>query len=320
MNRWYSRYATALSLLLGAYLGNLAAQGVSSSAIGLQQGGTPKGAFVVMNCSTNMTCSVSGGIATITSTGGGGGSAGVSSGPFASVPACGMTGYVYVATDSGVNGYCNGSSSLVWKYGPLIVAPVTTADTAWFGQNGATIAADTATEGILLTSTQSNANNVQARIKATASTPYTQIGCFNLYNGQAFSNAGLIWTDGTNATTSNLITFGPVFNGTALTMMPGLQLQVNKATGTVGATTGYSTVTVPNSESVNALCLGLSDDGTNRSYAYSYDKQNWYVLLTTTRTDFLTPTEMGYYVNSAASNQIIEMHLFSWETVASALF
>lgn len=249
-----------------------------------------------------------------------GGGATVTSGPFGSAPSCTTSQFVYVSTDAGVVGYCNGSSSLMWKYGAIVVNPLGTGDTSWFNQSGATIVADTGAEGVILTSTAGGGNNLQARLKAVPGTPYTQIACFNDYGGQAFSQVGILWTDGTNISTSNFIELGLVYAGTTFTSQPGPQINISKGTGVTAGTTGYSLSTVPNAVSNSAPCFAFDDNGTNRKYAYSYDKQNWIVLLSTTRTDFLTPTQMGYFVNTSASSQISVMHVFSWETVGSALF
>lgn len=66
-------YGTAL--LLGFLLGWRApavADGVAGFSLIVQQSGTTKGAAVTMNCSTNVTCSLSGGVVTLTASGSGG--------------------------------------------------------------------------------------------------------------------------------------------------------------------------------------------------------------------------------------------------------
>jgi hypothetical protein len=68
------------------------------------------------------------------------------------------------------------------------------------------------------------------------------------------------------------------------------------------------------------LCFGVSDNGTNRHIAYSFNKTDWFLVLSTTNTDFITPTEVGYSVNSLNSSTIVTMHVFDFESVASALF
>ena len=250
---------------------------------------------------------------------GGGSGATVSLGAFASAPSCTSSPFIYLANNAGVVGYCNGSSTLTWKYGPLLVKPTTTGATSWFNQTGASIAADTATEGVVLTGTAGGGNNVQARLMAVPATPYTQIGCFNQYASLSpFNSLGILLTDGTNVSTSKIITSEALFSNGAPS---GLQLAIAKQTGATGGTASYTlTPTFPPAFS-NPVCFAVQDDGTtNRKWAISYDRQNWDVVLTTTRTDFLTAADVGFFVNTGTSNVIPIMHLFSWETVASTLF
>ena len=61
-----------VGLLLGWGL-RVDAQGIGFSLL-IQSSGTPIGAVVGMNCSTNVTCTISGGIVQVSAAGGGGGS------------------------------------------------------------------------------------------------------------------------------------------------------------------------------------------------------------------------------------------------------
>jgi hypothetical protein len=67
------RLATVAAILVGFWLGLSGQSETSGSSIGIQQSGTPSGAAGVLNCSTNMTCSVSNGVVSISSTASGGG-------------------------------------------------------------------------------------------------------------------------------------------------------------------------------------------------------------------------------------------------------
>jgi hypothetical protein len=67
----------AALLILPAFLLGLGVELHGDSPTGwsliIQQGGSTKGAAVILNCSTNVTCSLSGGVVTVTASGGGGG-------------------------------------------------------------------------------------------------------------------------------------------------------------------------------------------------------------------------------------------------------
>jgi hypothetical protein len=63
------------AVLIGWLIGGklpLRGDGATGFSLIVQQSGTTKGAAVKMNCSTNVTCSLSGGVVTVTATGGGG--------------------------------------------------------------------------------------------------------------------------------------------------------------------------------------------------------------------------------------------------------
>ena len=57
---------TAVCLLLGFYVGARGQSGLSGSVFGVQQSGSSKGGAAILNCSTNVTCSLSGGVVSLT--------------------------------------------------------------------------------------------------------------------------------------------------------------------------------------------------------------------------------------------------------------
>ena len=74
-NKLIGIVGTAVALAFGAALGGLYGQppSISSSPLAIQNGGTPQGSATILNCSTNTTCTVSGGVATLVSALGAGG-------------------------------------------------------------------------------------------------------------------------------------------------------------------------------------------------------------------------------------------------------
>jgi hypothetical protein len=243
-------------------------------------------------------------------TGGSTSGATITIGNFSGIGSCTTSPFIYYAEDAGLVGYCDGSSDLDYKYGPINAVPTTLAATTAF--NGPTAA--NVPGGITMTATAGGGGNTQGRLMAVPSTPYVQIACMEAQLPfLSFPSVGMIWTDGTNTSTSKIIQFiilettSDVFN-----------VQVSKQTGVTGGTTGYSGV---NWAAGPSLCLALQDDGTTAlKYAYSYDRQNWQVVLSTGRADFLTPTNVGVYVNTGGSNSAPSSHVFSWESVSGTLF
>jgi hypothetical protein len=250
-------------------------------------------------------------------TAGGGSGATISFGAYASRPSCTTSPFIYVTTDSGITEFCNGSSSVAYRYGSILVTPFGTGTTSWFNQTSATVAADTSGAGVVLTGTANSGVNVQGRIQAVPSTPYTQIACFEsgISNSAGFGLAGMLLTNGT-AAGSGLIEIQAVIGNIGEPQVMG----VAKRTGATGSGANYTLTPAQPVLSSQQLCFGVSDNGTNRHIAYSFNKADWFLVLSTTNTDFITPTEVGYSVNSLNSSTIVTMHVFDFESVASALF
>jgi hypothetical protein len=248
---------------------------------------------------------------------GGGGGASITVGSY-TAQTCGASAFIFVANNSPINFFCDGSSHGLYKYGPFIITPFNTSDTAWFNQDGGTITADKAGAGIVLTGVAtSGTSNTQGRLKSVPSTPYTQIGCFepNLATPTGFPAAGIMLTNGTNTSTSGIIEYQYVINAAN----DPFSMNISKRTGVTGGGSNYTTT--PASPGVGgSVCEAFQDDGTTRKAAYSFNKSDWFVMLSVSDTDFITPTEIGYYVNSLISNTVPAMHLFDWETVSGTLF
>jgi hypothetical protein len=223
-------------------------------------------------------------------------------GTFSAVPPC-VNAFTYYTTDAGLMAYCNGSK-LAYKYGPVNAVPTTLAATTPF--NGPTAA--NVPGGITLTATAGASTNTQARLMPVPTTPYVQIGCMETEWAIANApSAGVIWTDGTNVSTSKIILFGSSTFDLSINVQTGVTGMLSSA----GVDWGIG----------NTVCLALQDDGTTSlKYAFSIDRQNWTLILTTIRTAFLTPTEVGVYVNTGGSNTAPAAHVFSWETVQGTLF
>lgn len=249
---------------------------------------------------------------------GGGGT--ITVGAYSTLPACTSSSYVFIANDAPVNAFCNGSSTLYQKYGPFKIVPPVLGDTVWFNQTSAAISAVPA--GVVLTSSPgSGNNNVNARLQAYPSTPFTQIACFDgAMPPSNFASLGMFISDGTNVSTSKLVTsaMGNSSSGSSGGTVASVQTFDQRFTNVTTATANPTYVTY----GVNLpICFAIQDDGsTNRKLAFSYDRQNWFVTLTEARTTFLTPADIGYYVNTGSSGLAPIIHLVSWELVGSTLF
>jgi hypothetical protein len=61
------------------------------------------------------------------------------------------------------------------------------------------------------------------------------------------------------------------------------------------------------------IWLRIADNGTNRIVSFSVDGVLWTALHTVGRTDFITPNQVGFYVNAANATWGIGMFLVHWE-------
>lgn len=209
-------------------------------------------------------------------------------------------------------GICNGSE-WIWRHSQFgMIAPPVLAGTSWFNQTSATFDQDGA--GALLTGTAAGGGvkNIQARVMAVPDTPYMQVGCFEGYQtGSNYVEIGMLWSDGTNAASSKIVTTALVTVNTNY-----LTFHQKYTNATTFPNTGYSVtnLSIPGS----GFCLALQDDGSTRTVAISHDKATWAVFGSEAHTDYLTPTHIGFYVNSNESGKIPKLRVVHWETTASA--
>jgi hypothetical protein len=244
---------------------------------------------------------------------GGGGSVGTLRGTFASIPTCNLAnkGATYWATDAGLEGTCN-ASSWFYRFGSIqgIVPTSSAAVSTWYNQTSATVV--DVPGGVILTGTPNGGANIQGRLVALPATPYTAIVCLaNRQKPNNYAQLGLLVTNGTAASSAAIIAGNGVANGYYY-----LAQQYNSATSFSGDANGV----VYQQYGDGPQCYGLSDNGTTRRIAYSYDGQNWFVFVDSTHTNFLTATHAGYGVNSNQSNGTLVVQVYSWQVVNSALF
>jgi hypothetical protein len=247
---------------------------------------------------------------------GGGGGANVDQTAFASTPSCTTTPFVDFITDAGLVGYCNGSSSLKWKYGRVNAVPLSS--NPFTGFNAPSISVSKG--GAVLTGSAGAGNNLQGELIAVPSTPYVQIACFEVYASESYAQGGMIWTNGTNTSTSGIIYFANLVSATTPANVSYSLVQLAHQTGVSGSASQYAGTTEWTA-GLGGICFGMQDDGTTAlKYAYSFDRQTWNVVLSTSRTDIFTPSDVGVYVNTSSANTVPKMHLFSWESVSGTLF
>jgi hypothetical protein len=213
----------------------------------------------------------------------GGGGAG-NSGTFAARPSCtsGISGQVYLATDSQVQSLCNGTSWLDFINGFNRTAPPSAGSLNWVNQGGAT--GTNANGGLLMTWPSSASDSLRCLMKGSYPTPpYTfTVGIITTYPSIDYFLFGITVSDGTK-----FIMFGPAYDdfqqSFGFTWRASNWANTTTNSGSAGGT-AYPLVQGP------VIYVTLNDDNTNfNAYISSnpYDLQR-YKILTVSRTSFIS--------------------------------
>jgi hypothetical protein len=210
----------------------------------------------------------------------------IQTGTHASRPTAGNAGRIYLPND----GYSLGrDSGTAWEtFGPVF--PFTLpSDTgfSWVNQGGATL--DVTKDALTIVDVASGSGTLlRGRVKTAPATPYV-ITAYLLSTAHAkeFHAYGLGWR---NSGSGSIVFFNVV--GTSA---GSYNLNVQKFTGPTAFSANYQTTTLgfkPN-------WLRITDDGVNRICWMSEDGQNWVQVHSIGRTDFITPDQIGFFVQSS---------------------
>lgn len=184
---------------------------------------------------------------------------------------------------------------------------------SWLNQTGASVT--TRAQSIVLAGTGGSGANAQCRVATAPATPYTIVATYiPMVPNANFAHAGILFSDGTKLSAVGLISdsigIGKITHltanhyNTASSGAGGLGLSFDQYTAN-----GYP------------ITLLLQDDGVNRKFGYSPDGGVYIQsLVSEGRTNFLTATQVGFYVDTNGSTAATFMVLVNWAVVASALF
>ncbi len=223
--------------------------------------------------------------------------AAVSTGTLAAPPTPTKGGWVFLPSDAPYLVRDTGAALEYW--GPVwkMTIPVD-GDYSWVNQGGASVVVN---GSIHLTAPGAATDNIRARVKSAPATPYTITAFMRGYSYPGSSGYfGLCFTNGTA-----IMTFG-VGTGTG---------------GTRNQLTKWNTSTSFNSNyldnpalSMEGNWLRIADDGANRICSFSPDGYNWVAVHSIGRTDFLTATTVGFFLQTnIGTGKNIGATLFSWK-------
>lgn len=227
---------------------------------------------------------------------------------YASRPAAGNAGDLFLPSDGVAIERDNGTTWAPW--GPLfpLTAPVS-GDFAWVNQGGATV--DTTHGGVILRTDGSGSTNLRIRKKAAPSTPYTIDLAFIpnfAYQASSSQNVGFVWRQSSDGKL-HAVALG-VTNANDITLWS------TKYTNPTTFSAHYSGFPI----TATALFYGggpiffrAADNGTNRVFSISANGQTWFQIDSQGSGDFLTANEVGFFVSDNAGSVATGMTLLSWK-------
>jgi hypothetical protein len=238
-------------------------------------------------------------------------------GVFASRPSCGSTnnGNVYYSTDIPHFSECNGTSWQDFVRG----IPMTLPSAATF----TTFTAPTVTTNgmVNLEASSTGAASLQGEHQAVPATPYTAILTFRPTlpgaGGGRFSHCGIEFDNGTAFSEfDTIMTNGP--NSSLYGDLSGAHY--------TNATTFSAALTLTQDVNIQApteITIAASDDGTNKVFWWVPDwsqvgnTTTWINMFSESHSNFLTPTNVGFFCDSNGSASATRMIIEGWTVVAS---
>lgn len=154
--------------------------------------------------------------------------------------------------------------------------------------------------GYMIYGPASASDNVRALVASTPATPYTVTIGFLFKCVSNYNTAGLAWRQSSDG---KLDLLGiQYFNGIKV-----IELKYTNATTYSAArnTFGYP--------GGNIAFLRITDNGTNRITYYSLDGYYWVQINSYVRTDFLTPDQVGIFVNTVHASDTAQMTVFHYK-------
>lgn len=213
-------------------------------------------------------------------------------GAIASLPAAGVAGRIYRASDDAYTLFDNGSAWLA--YGPTFpLTPPVWTGYSWTNQGSATLTQKT-NGSTLFSGGWQNGDNLRMYLKAYPSTPFTYtIGILStIFAFNTNNRCGLILYDSGSGKSVDLALFAAQ---TAPQIILGKWNSLSSYNSNYTPWSGFSQLALPMSSAM--LFLRFNDDGTYRNWYISLDNLTYWQIYQVSNTDFVTPNHIGVFIN-----------------------
>jgi hypothetical protein len=234
---------------------------------------------------------------------------------YANIPAAGVEGREFFPTD-GISLYRDDGS--LWSpWGPVFpMTAIVDASYSWVNQGSATI---DITHGGAILSVPAGAGSdaLRLRVKSIPAAPYTVTVAFiPLFPFPSNFNAcGIALRD---SGSGKIITFGLSSDSTqwatsqVLSIIKWTNATTFSAFYTPTPTVAASYAALTPYQMGPCLWLRIRDDNSNRVLSISSDGETFHQLHTVGRTDFITPDQIGFFVNQQNASYGVKINILSW--------
>mgnify|MGYP001287929233 CR=1 FL=1 len=243
--------------------------------------------------------------------GGGGGGGGYSTytATYANRPAASNDGDLFLPSDGFVLERDTGAAWMPW--GPLFpLAGVANAPTTWVNQGDAIVS--TIGGGIVLTDPAQSDTSISYTllVKPAPATPYTITAFYLLPPPLSSINYVHALLMGWRASSSGAFSMFRVYYSTAFAGWRMTHLKASSPTVEVG---NYTNSAIDPRGPLQYLWVRIADNGTNRSISLSNNGHTFDLFHSVSRTDFLTPDQVGFGLGSRNASFGISLTLLSWK-------
>jgi len=193
-----------------------------------------------------------------------------------------------------------------WEvWGPLYkLTPPDLTNFSWVNQGDASAVQSANT--IHFDAPQNSGDNLRLLVMSAPSTPYTITMHFSSLMWHAANNSmGMVWR---NSSSGKLVTLSCLTTSS----IKSYKLEVLRYNSPTSWNSNITSMEMPGL----FPWLRIQDDGTNRKSFISVNGQNWVEVHAISRTDFITPDQVGIFINpqdTGSDGHDLAMHLLSWE-------